>query len=81
MDKIILRGKQLIDGEVNFENITQEFNSFEEYRKFYEEIRENAESMYGDYSRTVRVGVFGFRFSSGSDDYEEWVEVTDNDEN
>lgn len=80
MDKIILCGKQLIDGEINFENITREFNSFEEYRKFYEEIRENAESMYGNDS-DLRVGVFGFRFSGGPDDYEEWVEVIDNDKN
>lgn len=76
MDKIILCGKQLIDGEINFENITKEFNSFEEYRKFYEEIRENAESMYGD-DTDLRVGVFGFCFSGGSDDYEEWIEVTE----
>ena len=78
MDKIILRGKQLIDGEINFENITQEFNSFEEYRKFYEEIRENAAAIYGN-CRELRIGVFGFRFTGCPEDYEEWVEVDDED--
>ena len=78
MNKIILKGKQIIDGEANFENVIREFSSFEEYRKFYEETRKNALSMYGNFTE-LRVGVFGFTFDDNPNNYEMWYEVTDNE--
>lgn len=78
MNKIILKGKQIIDGEANFENVIREFSSFEEYRKFYEETLKNALSMYGNFTE-LRTGVFGFMFTDDSNNYEMWYEVTDNE--
>ena len=78
MNKIILKGKQIIDGEANFQNVIREFSSFEEYRKFYEETRKNALSMYGNFTDR-RTGVFGFTFADDSNNYEMWYEVTDNE--
>lgn len=75
MNKIILCGKQLIDGEINFKNEIREFTSFEEYRKFYEEIRNNAVAIYGN-CLELRIGAYGFRFTDCPGDYEEWVEIT-----
>ena len=78
MNKIILKGKQIIDGEANFENVIREFSSFEEYRNFYEETRKNALSMYGNFTER-RISVFGFTFADDSNNYEMWYEVTDNE--
>ena len=78
MNKIILKGKQIIDGEANFENVIREFSSFEEYRNFYEETRKNALSMYGNFTER-HTGVFGFTFADDSNNYEMWYEVTDNE--
>ena len=79
MNKIILKGKQIIDGEANFENVIREFSSFEEYRKFYEETRKNALSMYGNFTER-RTGVFGFTFADDSNNYEMWYEVNENNQ-
>ena len=78
MNKIILKGKQIIDGEANFENVIREFSSFEEYRNFYEETRKNALAMYSNFTER-RTGVFGFTFDDDSNNYEMWYEVTDNE--
>ena len=78
MNKIILKGKQIIDGEANFENVIREFSSFEEYRNFYEETRKNALSMYGNFTYRL-TGVFRCSSADDSNKYERWYEVTDNE--